>query len=86
MFSEGCVDECREVKGSPTLCLLIVDVSMGTGTYHFLRDPPPGFLPRLGLITVSGLAGPILARKGRFFSKTRWVTARRVSERLYSNH
>ncbi|XP_017315187.1 MICOS complex subunit MIC27 [Ictalurus punctatus] len=36
----------------------------GQDTYHFLRDPPPGFLPRVGVITVSGLAGLILARKG----------------------
>ncbi|MCI4394715.1 hypothetical protein PGIGA_G00171800 [Pangasianodon gigas] len=36
----------------------------GQDTYNFLRDPPPGFLPRVGIITVSGLAGLILARKG----------------------
>ncbi|XP_067263929.1 MICOS complex subunit MIC27 [Chanodichthys erythropterus] len=36
----------------------------GQDTYHFLRDPPPGFLPRVGVIGVSGLGGLILARKG----------------------
>ncbi|XP_027033834.2 MICOS complex subunit MIC27 [Tachysurus fulvidraco] len=36
----------------------------GHDTYDFLRDPPPGFLPRVGIITVSGLAGLVLARKG----------------------
>ncbi|KAI5089614.1 apolipoprotein O-like [Silurus meridionalis] len=36
----------------------------GEDTYDFLRDPNPGFLPRVGVITVSGLAGLILARKG----------------------
>ncbi|MCJ8748909.1 hypothetical protein PDJAM_G00170060 [Pangasius djambal] len=36
----------------------------GQDAYNFLRDPPPGFLPRVGIITVSGLAGLILARKG----------------------
>uniref|UniRef100_A0A3B1JIP7 MICOS complex subunit n=1 Tax=Astyanax mexicanus TaxID=7994 RepID=A0A3B1JIP7_ASTMX len=36
----------------------------GQDMYEFLRDPPPGFLPRVGVITVSGLAGLILARKG----------------------
>ncbi|XP_026778002.3 MICOS complex subunit MIC27 [Pangasianodon hypophthalmus] len=36
----------------------------GQDTYNFLRDPPPGFLPRVGIITVSGLAGLVLARKG----------------------
>ncbi|KAA0716662.1 MICOS complex subunit MIC27 [Triplophysa tibetana] len=43
--------------------LLILD------TYHFLRDPPPGFLPRVGIITVSGLGGLILARKGSRLKK-----------------
>ncbi|KAI4886915.1 hypothetical protein NFI96_030429 [Prochilodus magdalenae] len=32
--------------------------------YHFLKDPPSGFIPRVAVITVSGLAGVILARKG----------------------
>ncbi|KAJ8416731.1 hypothetical protein AAFF_G00326090 [Aldrovandia affinis] len=36
----------------------------GQDTYEYLRDPPPGFLPRISVITVSGLAGLILARKG----------------------
>ncbi|XP_077097327.1 MICOS complex subunit MIC27 isoform X2 [Siphateles boraxobius] len=36
----------------------------GQDTYHFLRDPPPGFLPRVGVIGVSGLGGLVLARKG----------------------
>lgn len=39
-------------------CLFYLD------TYEFLRDPSPGFMPRVGVITVSGLAGLILARKG----------------------
>ncbi|XP_059399083.1 MICOS complex subunit MIC27-like [Carassius carassius] len=36
----------------------------GQDTYHFLRDPPQGFLPKVGVISVSGLGGLILARKG----------------------
>ncbi|KAM9499425.1 uncharacterized protein ACWYII_002340 isoform 2-T2 [Salvelinus alpinus] len=36
----------------------------GHDTYEFLRDPSPGFMQRVGVITVSGLAGLILARKG----------------------
>ncbi|XP_061091777.1 MICOS complex subunit Mic27-like isoform X3 [Conger conger] len=36
----------------------------GHDTYEYLKDPPPGFLPRVSVITVSGLAGLILARKG----------------------
>ncbi len=39
--------------------------SLVLDTYHFLRDPPPGFLPRVGVIGVSGLGGLILARKGK---------------------
>ncbi|KAK2911155.1 hypothetical protein Q8A67_003288 [Cirrhinus molitorella] len=41
----------------------------GQDTYHFLRDPPPGFLPRMGVIGVSGLGGLILARKGSRLKK-----------------
>ncbi|XP_050965292.1 MICOS complex subunit MIC27 isoform X2 [Labeo rohita] len=41
----------------------------GQDTYHFLRDPPPGFLPRVGVIGVSGLGGLILARKGSRLKK-----------------
>uniref|UniRef100_A0A8C9TTQ3 MICOS complex subunit n=1 Tax=Scleropages formosus TaxID=113540 RepID=A0A8C9TTQ3_SCLFO len=36
----------------------------GQDAYRFLKDPSPGFLPRLSVITVSGLAGLVLARKG----------------------
>lgn len=36
----------------------------GEDIYHFLKDPPSGFVPRVAVITVSGLAGVILARKG----------------------
>ncbi|XP_059407079.1 MICOS complex subunit MIC27-like [Carassius carassius] len=41
----------------------------GQDSYHFLRDPPPGFLPRVGVIGVSGLGGLILARKGSRLKK-----------------
>ncbi|KAL7886343.1 hypothetical protein AOLI_G00066380 [Acnodon oligacanthus] len=36
----------------------------GEDIYHFLKDPPSGFIPRVAVITLSGLAGMILARKG----------------------
>ncbi|XP_030621970.1 MICOS complex subunit MIC27 [Chanos chanos] len=36
----------------------------GQDVYHFLKEPSPGFLPRFGVIAVSGLGGVILARKG----------------------
>lgn len=51
--------------GSPTVRLLILDLSVTSDTYDFLKDPPPGFLPRVGVIGVSGLAGLVLARKGK---------------------
>ncbi|XP_016321355.1 MICOS complex subunit MIC27-like isoform X1 [Sinocyclocheilus anshuiensis] len=41
----------------------------GQDSYHFLRDPPPGFLPRVGVIGVSGLGGLILARRGSRLKK-----------------
>lgn len=34
--------------------------------FYYLKDPPPGFLPRLGTITMAGLLGMFLARKGNF--------------------
>uniref|UniRef100_A0A8D3AHN1 MICOS complex subunit n=1 Tax=Scophthalmus maximus TaxID=52904 RepID=A0A8D3AHN1_SCOMX len=36
----------------------------GQDVYYYLKDPPPGFLPRFGTITMAGLLGMFLARKG----------------------
>lgn len=33
--------------------------------YVYLNNPPPEFLPKAAVITVSGLAGAVLARKGK---------------------
>ncbi|XP_038630825.1 MICOS complex subunit MIC27-like isoform X4 [Scyliorhinus canicula] len=44
-------------------------IAFGKGAYVFLKDPPEGFLPRVGVITVSGLAGLILAARGPQFKK-----------------
>lgn len=33
--------------------------------YDYLNNPPPDFLPKAAVITVSGLAGLVLARKGK---------------------
>lgn len=33
--------------------------------YVYLKNPPPEFLPKIGVITIAGLAGVVLARKGR---------------------
>ncbi|POI22996.1 hypothetical protein CIB84_013256, partial [Bambusicola thoracicus] len=37
--------------------------------YVYLKNPPPDFLPRVGIITISGLAGAVLARKDSRFKK-----------------
>ncbi|XP_062916537.1 MICOS complex subunit MIC27-like isoform X1 [Mobula hypostoma] len=39
-------------------------IAFGKGAYVFLKNPPEGFFPRVSVITVSGLAGLILASKG----------------------
>ncbi|XP_047013000.2 MICOS complex subunit MIC27 isoform X1 [Ictalurus punctatus] len=41
----------------------------GADVYHFLKDPPPGVVPRISVIAVSGLAGMILARKGSYLKR-----------------
>ncbi|KAM6953187.1 MICOS complex subunit MIC27 [Aplochiton taeniatus] len=41
----------------------------GEDVYHFLCAPPPGFLPRVGTITMAGLVGMLLARKGSPFKR-----------------
>lgn len=37
--------------------------------YYYLKDPPPGFLPRFGTINMAGLLGMFLARKGSRFKR-----------------
>uniref|UniRef100_A0A3B4UDI4 MICOS complex subunit n=1 Tax=Seriola dumerili TaxID=41447 RepID=A0A3B4UDI4_SERDU len=41
----------------------------GEDAYYYLKDPPPGFLPRFGTITMAGLLGMFLARKGSRFKR-----------------
>ncbi|KAF6717305.1 MICOS complex subunit MIC27 [Oryzias melastigma] len=41
----------------------------GEDVYYYLIDPPPGFLPRFGTITMAGLLGMFLARKGSRFKR-----------------
>nr|XP_023690313.1 MICOS complex subunit MIC27-like [Paramormyrops kingsleyae] len=58
-FAQAVKDTCISFKiGAVNLYYAGEDI------YHYLKDPPPGFLPRVSLITVSGLAGLVLARKG----------------------
>ncbi|XP_069469026.1 MICOS complex subunit MIC27 [Ambystoma mexicanum] len=44
-------------------------VQFGKDSYIYLKNPPPEFLPKVGVLTVSGLAGLVLARKGSRFKK-----------------
>ncbi|XP_032720154.1 MICOS complex subunit MIC27-like [Lontra canadensis] len=44
-------------------------VQLGKDAYIYLKNPPQDFLPKLGVITVSGLAGLVSARKGSRFKK-----------------
>ncbi|XP_051877668.1 MICOS complex subunit MIC27-like [Pristis pectinata] len=39
-------------------------IAFGKGAYVLLKNPPEGFFPRVGVVTVSGLAGLVLASKG----------------------
>ncbi|KAF0877849.1 MICOS complex subunit MIC27-like [Crocuta crocuta] len=44
-------------------------VQYGKDAYIYLKNPPRDFLPKIGVITVSGLAGLLSARKGSRFKK-----------------
>ncbi|KAM9356772.1 MICOS complex subunit MIC27 [Symphorus nematophorus] len=41
----------------------------GEDVFYYLKDPPPEFLPRFGTITMAGLLGMFLARKGSRFKR-----------------
>ncbi|XP_070769572.1 MICOS complex subunit MIC27 [Enoplosus armatus] len=41
----------------------------GEDVYYYLKDPPPGFLPRFATINMAGLLGMFLARKGSRFKR-----------------
>ncbi|KAF7480299.1 Hypothetical predicted protein [Marmota monax] len=44
-------------------------VQIGKDAYIYLKNPPQDFLPKMGVITVAGLAGLVSARKGSGFKK-----------------
>ncbi|XP_056347320.1 MICOS complex subunit MIC27 isoform X1 [Oenanthe melanoleuca] len=44
-------------------------IQFGKDAYDYLDNPPPDFFPRAAVITVSGLTGVVLARKGSRFKK-----------------
>ncbi|NXU19486.1 MIC27 protein, partial [Pardalotus punctatus] len=44
-------------------------IQFGKDAYVYLNNPPADFLPKAGVITLSGLAGLVLARKGSRIKK-----------------
>ncbi|NWW72503.1 MIC27 protein, partial [Climacteris rufus] len=44
-------------------------IQFGKDAYVYLNNPPADFLPKVGVIAVSGLAGVVLARKGSRLKK-----------------
>ncbi|NWS66859.1 MIC27 protein, partial [Crotophaga sulcirostris] len=48
---------------------ILDSIQFGKDAYVYLKNPPPEFLPKVGVITISGFAGIVLARKGSRFKK-----------------
>ncbi|XP_008283185.1 MICOS complex subunit MIC27 [Stegastes partitus] len=68
---EGVLPFVRAVKGA---CVSVKRGGVnlyhtGQDVFYYLKDPPPGFLPRFGTITMAGLLGMFLARKGSRFKR-----------------
>ncbi|XP_034454007.1 MICOS complex subunit MIC27 [Hippoglossus hippoglossus] len=68
---EGMLPFAQAVKGA---CVSVKRQSVnlyhsGQDVFYYLKDPPPGFLPRFGTITMAGLLGMFLARKGSRFKR-----------------
>lgn len=71
---ESCVTSLRGVLLPYIQAVQGTCVSVKVGTvhlyhashdvYHYLKDPPPGFLPRLGSIYMAGLVGMFVTRNG----------------------
>ncbi|KAL6117953.1 apool [Pungitius sinensis] len=68
---EGLLPFVQAVQGA---CVAVKTRSVniyyaGEDVYYYLKDPPAGFLPRFGTITMGGLLGMFLARKGSLFKR-----------------
>ncbi|CAJ0933729.1 unnamed protein product, partial [Ranitomeya imitator] len=57
----------EQFKSSSPICKL-------GDSFVYLKNPPPEFLPRVGIISVSGLAGLVLARRGSRLKKLVYPT------------
>ncbi|NWR68690.1 MIC27 protein, partial [Centropus unirufus] len=44
-------------------------IQFGKDAYVYLKNPPPEFLPKVGVVTIAGFAGMALARKGSRFKR-----------------
>ncbi|KFV94943.1 Apolipoprotein O-like, partial [Eurypyga helias] len=44
-------------------------IQFGKDAYVYLKNPPPEFLPKVGVITMSGFAGVVLARRDSRFKR-----------------
>ncbi|KAL8181027.1 UNVERIFIED_CONTAM: hypothetical protein K2H54_044283 [Gekko kuhli] len=63
-YIDGCKSAYFFVKNG-----VISSIQFGKDSYVYLKNPPPEFLPKVGAITISGLTGLVLARKGSRFKK-----------------
>nr|XP_056715691.1 MICOS complex subunit MIC27 [Euleptes europaea] len=63
-YVDGCKNVYFFVKNG-----VMSSIQFGKDAYVYLKNPPPEFLPKVGAITVSGLTGVVLARKGSRFKK-----------------
>ncbi|KAG8144462.1 putative MICOS complex subunit protein [Naja naja] len=82
-YLKNCKDAYLFIKNGVTTSL-----QFGKDVYVYLKNPPPEFLPKVGVITVSGLTGIVLARKGSRFKKIAYpVTGSKVyaaSHKMYT--
>ncbi|XP_039344294.1 MICOS complex subunit MIC27 [Mauremys reevesii] len=59
-YVEWCKDAYVFVKNG-----IMDSIQFGKDTYVYLKNPPPEFLPKVTVLTISGLAGLVLAKGSR---------------------
>ncbi|XP_075796877.1 MICOS complex subunit MIC27 isoform X2 [Pelodiscus sinensis] len=63
-YVERCKDAYVLIKNG-----IMDSIQFGKATYVYLKNPPTEFLPKVAVITISGLTGLVLARRGSRFKK-----------------
>ncbi|XP_044283457.1 MICOS complex subunit MIC27 isoform X1 [Varanus komodoensis] len=63
-YINTCKNACLFVKNG-----IMSSILFGKDVYAYLKNPPPEFLPKVGVITISGLTGLVLSRQGSRFKK-----------------